>query len=129
VSGTPRASGARADELLRLAADLLRRADPVTAGLWPRAAALLALRALEAAIERLWAGHALDLRGCSMRTQLICLRGYLDAPSAARASHAWAALDRACHHHPYELAPTAAELDALFTVVAGFAEPIEAERR
>jgi hypothetical protein len=29
---------------------------------------------------------------------------------AARAEYAWAQLSRACHHHPYELVPTAAEL-------------------
>jgi hypothetical protein len=54
-----------------------------------------------------------------MRTQLICLRTYLgDAPLAARAGHAWSALRRACHHHPYELAPTVAELEAWFAVAS-----------
>ena len=53
-----------------------------------------------------------------MRAQLICLRTYLgDAELAARAGHAWSALSRACHHHPYELAPTAWELDGWFSVV------------
>jgi len=105
-------------ELLDTADDLLRRADPATAGLWPRASALLALHALEASLRRLWERHTLELQGCSMRTQLICLRSYLeDAPLAARAGHAWSALSRACHHHPYELAPTAGELQAWFSVV------------
>jgi hypothetical protein len=118
-----------ADALLQMAHALLCRADPLTAGLWPRASALLGLRALEAALERLWAKHALELGGCSMRTQLICLRSYLDAPLAARASHAWSALSRACHHHPYELAPTAAELLALFSVVGELTQQVEAEAR
>ena len=49
-----------------------------------------------------------------MRTQLICLRSYLeDAPLAARAGHAWSALSRACHHHPYELGPTAGRAPVL----------------
>jgi hypothetical protein len=26
-------------------------------------------------------------------------------------AHAWAALSHACHHHPYELSPTAEELE------------------
>ena len=53
-----------------------------------------------------------------MRAQLICLRTYLgDADLAARAGHAWSALSRACHHHAYELAPTATELRAWFSVV------------
>jgi hypothetical protein len=107
-----------ARDMLAMAENLLRRADPATAGLWPRASALLAIQALEASVERLWERHTLEFQGCSMRTQLICLRSYLDdAPLAARAAHAWAALSRACHHHPYELAPTARELQSWFTVV------------
>ena len=105
-------------ELLDLADDLLHRADPATAGLWPRASALLALRALETSLLGLWEHRTVDLHACSMRTQLICLRTYLeDARLAARTSHASAALSRACHHHPYELAPTAAELQSWFSVV------------
>ena len=102
-----------------MADGLLRRADPATAGLWPRASALLALQALEASLLRLWERRTLDLQGCSMRTQLICLRSYLeDAKLAARTGHAWSALSRACHHHPYELAPTAGELQSWFSVVS-----------
>jgi hypothetical protein len=105
-------------QLLALADGLLRRTDPTTAGLWPRASALLALAALEASVLRLWQRRALDLQGCSMRTQLICLRSYLeDARLAARAGHAWSALSRACHHHAYELGPTAGELQSWFAVV------------
>ena len=105
--------------LLGMADGLLRRADPATAGLWPRVSALLALEALEASVRRLWERHALEFRGCSMRTQLICLRSYLDdANLATRTGHAWSALDRACHHHPYELAPTAGELESWFAVVS-----------
>jgi hypothetical protein len=97
---------------------LLHRADPATAGLWPRASALLALQALEASVFRLWERRTLDLKGCSMRTQLICLRSYLeDAQLAARTGHAWSSLSRACHHHAYELAPTAGELQSWFSVV------------
>ncbi|HSD28792.1 MAG TPA: hypothetical protein VLL75_15940 [Vicinamibacteria bacterium] len=105
-------------DALRLAAGLLERADPDTAGLWPRASALLANRALEATVHRLWERRGLELDACSMRIQLICLRIYLGDPDlAARAGHAWSALSRACHHHPYELAPTAAELRGWLSVV------------
>jgi hypothetical protein len=101
-----------------MARGLLGRADPQTAGLWPRASALLARRAVEATVHRLWERRALDLRGCSMRVQLIFLRAYLgDADLAARAGHAWSALGQACHHHAYELAPTAAELRGWLSVV------------
>jgi hypothetical protein len=106
-----------------MAGGLLRRADPATAGLWPRASSLLALRALEASFARLWERRALDLRGCSVPTQLICLRSYLqDAELAARAGHAWSALSRACHQHPYELAPTSAEIQSWASVVAELVE-------
>jgi hypothetical protein len=105
-------------ELLEMADGLLRRVDPATAGLWPRASALLALQALELSLRRLWERHTLDLEGCSMRAQLICLRSYLDdAKLAARTGHAWSALSRACHHHAYELAPTSTELQSWFSVV------------
>ena len=105
-------------ELLSMAESLLGRADPDTAGLWPRASALLGCRALESTVHRLWERRALDLRSCPMRVQLICLRIYLgDADLAARAGHAWSALSRACHHHPYELAPTAMELRGWLSVV------------
>jgi len=101
-----------------MARGLLGRADPATAGLWPRASAVLACRALEATVHGLWERRTLDLQGCSMRVQLICLRTYLgDADLAARAGHAWSALSRACHHHSYELAPTEAELRGWLSVV------------
>jgi len=104
--------------VLSLARGMLGHVDPETAGLWPRASALLACRALEATLNRLWDRRTLDLQGRSMRVQLICLRTYLgDADLAARAGHAWSALSRACHHHPYELAPTAAELRGWLGVV------------
>jgi len=47
-----------------------------------------------------------------MRPQLICLRGYLkDDALAGQAQQLWSSLSRACHHHPYELAPTVGELE------------------
>ena len=64
-------------------------------------------------MRRLWERRALGFEGCPLRTQLICLRSYLeDAGLAARAGHAWSALSRACHHHRYELAPTSGELQS-----------------
>ncbi len=113
--------------LLQSAGGLLARADPATAGLWPRASAILGLQAREATLLRVWARRGLDLEGCTMRTQLICLRRYLDEGGlAARAGHAWSALSRACHHHPSELAPTAAELGSGLAVVGELVEAVEA---
>lgn len=113
-------------DLLDMAEGLLRRADPATAGLWPRASALLALHALEASLRRLWERRRIDIHGCSMRTQLICLRSYLeDARLAARTGHAWSALSRACHHHAYELGPTAGELRSWLAVVNELVRRVE----
>jgi hypothetical protein len=113
-------------DLLEMADGLLHRADPDTAGLWPRASALLALQALESSVSLLWRRHTLEFHRCSMRAQLICLRSYLeDAPLAARTGHAWSALSRACHHHPYELAPTAGELQSWFLVVRELIRKVE----
>ena len=41
-------------KLIRAARDLLERPDPMTAGIWPRASALLARQALESALDELW---------------------------------------------------------------------------
>jgi len=41
----------------------------------------------------------------------ICLREYLrEGDLASRIAHAWAAMSRACHHHPYELTPSTEEI-------------------
>jgi hypothetical protein len=52
--------------------------------------------------------------------QLACLEHYLrDAELVRGVRTAWAALSRACHHHPYELAPTAPELAHWLDAVDG----------
>jgi len=99
-------------DLLAQAKTLLSRATPETRGLWPRAAALLARQALESSLDSYWHSRGLPLSECSTKAQLLCLSEYLkDQPLAREAHHVWAALSRACHHHPYELAPTAGELE------------------
>ena len=72
-------------ELLGAARDLMQRPGASLDGIWPRAAALLARQALEAAMAELWAAHR-QTAALSASTM------------------------RSCHYHPYELAPTAAEL-------------------
>ncbi len=110
-------------ETLTLAQDLLERADAKTAGLWPRAAALLARQALEESLDAYWTSKGLPLVSLSMRPQLICLERYLDEPTLATSvNHAWSALTHACHHHPYELGPTAGELMQWIAVTRRFAE-------
>ena len=101
-----------AEELLAAARRLVERPDAATAGVWPRAAALLARQAIELALAGLWAARpaAAGLDRSSMRSQLLCLTAYLDGDTATRAAYLHAALSRACHYHLYELAPTATEL-------------------
>lgn len=107
-------------QLLSQARALLTRTDPTTAGLWPRASALLARQALESALDAFWRSKGVPLDGCSTRAQLLCLRGYLkDDAIAGQAQQLWSALSRACHHHPYELAPTVGELDGWVRGVEG----------
>jgi hypothetical protein len=108
-------------DLLGLARQLLDRESPETAGLWPRAAALLARQALEMAVDDYWAARRIPLDSCPTLQQLICLREYLGDPDlAGRVHHAWNALSRACHYHPYELAPTARELDGWLETVGSW---------
>lgn len=98
-------------EVVTAARNLMERTDPSTAGLWPRATALLARQALESALDDFWKVRAPGMAQCSMKAQLLCLPHYLgDEELAERASYAWAGLSRACHQHPYELPPTSAEL-------------------
>lgn len=97
-------------ELLKNARDLIRYADPATGGRWPRASALLARQALEGALDDYWRAVAPGVERTSARAQFLCLRQFTDEETAERAYFAWTALSRACHHHVYELAPTAEEL-------------------
>jgi hypothetical protein len=97
-------------ELLDAARNLLGWEEPETAGLWPRAAALLARQALEEALDEMWRQRAPGVEGCSMTAQLLCLGSFLGEQVAEATSYVWWALTRATHHHPYELSPTADEL-------------------
>jgi hypothetical protein len=100
------------EELLAAARRLVEHPDAATAGVWPQSAALLARQALEQAMAGLWAGQpgSDGLSHGTMRSQLLCLNAYVGQDVATRASYLSAALSRACHYHPYELPPTAAEL-------------------
>lgn len=113
-------------ELLVAARDLTRYADPSTGGRWPRAAALLARQALEAALDELWTVVAPGVEKTSGAAQLLCLREYLDDEELAeRAAYAWSALSRACHHHVYELVPTVDELARWMDDVEAVAATVE----
>jgi hypothetical protein len=119
------------DDLLAAARRLVERPDSGTAGVWPRAAAFLARQALEEAMALLWVRQpgAVGLSKSAMRSQLLCLTAYLGAETAARAAYLSAALSRACHYHPYELAPTATELTRWLTETADFVTLIDEKGR
>ena len=99
-------------ELLAEARSLISRPDASMAGVWPRTAAFLARQALEDAVDASWAASSATapMLQASMWSRLACLPAYVSAPEARQVTFAYAALSRACHYHPYELAPTAAEL-------------------
>jgi hypothetical protein len=108
-------------------ADLLSEAryaldgSAVWGGTWQRAAVFLGRQALEAAVREVWDGRVAEVADCSMATQLVCLPFYVqDAEAAYRARQCWYALSSACHAHPYELAPTVAELRGLLNEVESF---------
>ena len=110
--------------LLNVAHDLIQRPDPATAGIWPRAGALLARQALEGVLDDFWRQLAPGLERCSMRAQLLCLPSYLQGAGAKglaeRTAYAWIRLSRACHQHVYELPPTAGELAEWIDTVQQF---------
>jgi hypothetical protein len=105
-------------ELLAAAQRLLDKPDAKTAAIWPRAAALLARQALEQGLDQYWRGKSLKLDTLGTKPQLICLQAYLpDRDLAARTNEAWSSLTQACHHHPYELPPSRAELNGWLAAV------------
>lgn len=54
----------------------------------------------------------------TMRSRLTVL-GFIHGPGVASAAEVvWQGLSEACHHHAYELTPTAAEIAHLIEVVA-----------
>ena len=101
-------------ELLNSADLILREPRYSAAGVWPRAAALLARQAIETALVEFWLVRAPGVEWCSNHAQLLCLPDYLPDPAVAESAYeTWGSLSRICHHHPYELLPTASELRAL----------------
>jgi hypothetical protein len=77
-------------------------------------------------MEEIWRERAPGVERASIRAQLLCLSKYADDPAPAdAAAHAWSALTHACHHHPYELAPTAEELEGWLDQASDLARSAE----
>jgi hypothetical protein len=101
------------EDLLDAARELLARPGARASGAWPRATAHLARQALEQTLEDFWRARLPALASAPKRIQLTALPTFLrDSEAAARAAYTWASLSNACHHHPYELAPSTSELTA-----------------
>lgn len=108
-------------EILDRASDLLDRPTAETAGLWPRAAAVLARQALERRLNEALGAKLPGIERANIRVQLLCLMTYFDDTQIAHEVNlAWWGLSNACHHRSYELPPTAPELEALIDVVDRF---------
>ena len=113
-------------QMLTTARELLTRPDPDLDGVWPRAAAFIARQALEDALDRVWPFEMEGIRRASRATQLACLHHATpdrDLTDGVRV--AYHALSRACHHHQYELAPTAPELEMWIEKVERLIERLE----
>ena len=107
-------------ELLAAADDLLSQPFEVITGAWPRTVAILCRQALEGAMFDFWRAKAPGVEAASTRAQLLTLRAYVSHDLAARTELTWTALSRACHHHAYDLSPTASELAGWLEVVDEF---------
>ena len=98
-------------ELVDLARALIREQRDDLVGTWSRASAILGRQALEIALGQVWSKVAPGVENASARAQLLCLPTYIDAELASRIRYTWHGLSAACHHHAYELPPTAPELE------------------
>jgi hypothetical protein len=114
-------------ELLAEARLLISRPDATMAGVWPRTAAFLTRQALEEAVNARWAASSATspMLNATMWSRLACLPAYVSGRGARQAVFAYAALSGACHYHPYELAPTAAELTGWIDDVETLVDELE----
>lgn len=113
-----------ARQLLAAARIAVENPDAGLDDAWPRAAALLTRQALEAAIAARLVNRIPEVDGLSMRVELACLLELTDPADAHEAAWLWGRLSTACHHHPYDLAPTGAELSEWIDRTAAFVAAI-----
>lgn len=92
------------------AREILAGTHPIPPAQATRAAAILTRLGFED-VMRAWCDRwGAPSSWHNMRSQLIALRCLADRTTADLAATAWAGLSNACHHHAYELAPTAGEI-------------------
>lgn len=104
-----------ATQLLEQASSVLEEATAHS----NRAACWIARAALESAVDDLLASKQRSVPDATMRSKLTVLQVAFghegDIPT--RAEYAWNGLSRACHHHAFELSPTATEVRHLIHLV------------
>jgi cytochrome c5 len=113
------------EQLVGYSRTLMGRTDADIAGLWQRAVAFLTRQALEIAVARTLLARAHGAELCPARAQLLCLPEYISTVTALEAAVLWGSLSRACHQHPYELAPTWEELAGWLDRVERVASELE----
>lgn len=95
-----------------------------------RGAAHLARQAIEEILEHYWDMQAPAVAGTSMRAMFLALHAFVDDAGGIADGYAtWCRLSRACHHHPYDLAPTSAEVQQWVEAASRFCERLAAEGR
>ncbi len=105
-----------AGSLLEQASSVLRQATAHS----NRAASWIARASLETAVDDLLALKHRGAPGAAMRSRLTILQVAFaddDATVPARAEYAWQGLSQACHHHAFELTPSASEVQHLIDLV------------
>jgi len=100
------------------------RGGSAVVGWWARTAAVITRSALERSLRRYWSLRQPGLEECTLRAQLLCLRGRMGGELVDDTAATWNGLSRACHHHPYELAPTVGELRRWIAAVHRFTEEV-----
>ena len=85
-----------------------------------RGACWIARAALESAVDELLDTMNAPAPDATMRSKLTVLQvaSGVDSPIPGQADYAWNGLSRACHHHAFELSPTATEVRHLIAVVS-----------
>ena len=75
----------------------------------------------------LWRRRAPGVETLSLRAQFLCLGEYVRSEELATTAYqTWAALSRACHHHPYDIEPSADALRYWIMTVEHFIEVVDA---
>lgn len=113
-----------AQSLLEQATSVLAEATPNS----NRAACWIARAALERAVDDLLAAENRDAPEATMRSKLTVLhvafaKSQHELPASAE--YAWNGLSLACHHHAFELTPTASEVQHLIDLVKKLAATVE----